>query len=277
MASPAHSGTDNYPSGPAADRSDPAFSALLQAAAVEFLSSLQLLAERARFLTGADGVAIALEENNQFIYRASAGRLSETGTLPDKNKAPIAKCLATAKASTVSAHTALGQTVKAAVPIMRHGDVVGFFELQACRPNFSDDDIHSVSGLAEMVTTALDHMRAAESAHQCIAEVVAPNRPENVTPLSWHAEGTAEPAKTDAPLASSSDPVTVHVCQSCGFPISDSRQLCVECERKPNAPKLPAPQLLASENEASWIATHGYALGSLLVTGLILGIIYWLR
>src|SRR5262249_32274285 len=127
MGSHAHATAVGYPSGPGtAQALQPAFSTLLEAATVEFLSSLQLLAERARYLAGADGVAVALEENGQFMYCARAGQLSETATLPDKSRAPIANCLATAKASTVSAHTALGQTVKAAVPITRQAEVVGF-------------------------------------------------------------------------------------------------------------------------------------------------------
>jgi hypothetical protein len=278
MASQAHAGSLGHSSAIAPSRPDPAFSALLQSATVEFLSSLQLLAERARFLTGADGAAIAIEEHGTYMYRAMAGDSSETGTPADKSKAPIARCLSTAKPSVVSSHTSQAQTVKAAVPITQHGQVVGFFDLCASRSTFSDEDLRAVSGLAEMVNTALDHMRAAESAHEHIAEVAPPNAPERAAPLSWHAEPAAEPeSKTEAPAPSSSSPLTVHVCQSCGFPISDSRQLCVECERKPDAPKPVAPHLLAAEPDPSWIETHGYTLASLLITALVIAIIYWLR
>jgi len=279
MASQAHAGSLGHLNAPVAPtRSDPAFSGLLHSATVEFLSSLQLLAERARFLTGADGVAIALEEHDKFVYRATAGSSFETGTPADKSKAPITRCLATAKPSVVSSHTSQAQTAKAAIPIAEHGQVVGFFELCASRVAFSDEEVDVVSSLSEMVKTAITHMRAAESAHQSIAEVAAQSIPETVAPLSWHAEATAEPEpKAQPPAPTDSSPLTVHVCQSCGFPISDNRQLCVECERKPGAPKPAVPQMLAAEQDPSWIETHGFTLASLLITGLVIAIIYWLR
>ena len=50
-----------YPSaGPFADSGAPGFVSLRQSASLEFHASVQLLAERARFLTGAEGVAVAL-------------------------------------------------------------------------------------------------------------------------------------------------------------------------------------------------------------------------
>ena len=278
MASQARAGSFGHARPAAPSPSDPAFSGLLHSATVEFLSSLQLLAERARFLTAADGVAIALEEHDKFVYRATAGNSFETGTPADKTKAPIARCLATAKPSVVSSHTSQAQTAKAAIPITEHGQVVGFFELSASRVAFSDQDVDTVSGLAELVKTAITHMRAAESAHQSIAELAAQSTPERVAPLSWHAEATAEPeSKAQTLVPSSSSPLAVHVCQSCGFPISDSRQLCVECERKPDAPKPAVPHMLAAEPDRSWIETHGYTLASLLITALVIAIIYWLR
>ena len=265
----------NEPAAPA--RSDPAFAGLLHSATVEFLSSLQLLADRARFLTGADGVAIALEEHGKFVYRATAGSSFETGAPADKTKAPIARCFATAKPAVVSSHTSQAQSVKAAIPITEHEQVIGFFELSASRVSFSDEAVNAVSGLAEIVNTAIAHMRAAESAHQTIAEVAAQSAPEKVAHV-WHAEAAAEPeSKTETPGPSSSAPLAIHVCQSCGFPVSDTRQLCVECERKPDAPKPAPPQLMAAGKDPGWIETHGYTLASLLITALVIAIIYWLR
>ena len=251
---------------------------MLQAATVEFLSTLQLLAERARFLTGADGVGIAIKENDEFVYRAAAGKFFETGTRADRSKAPIAKCLATANASLVPAHTSQRQTVKVGVQITLHGAVIGLFEVNAPRAEFPDDDLRALSGLTEMVSTALEHLRAAEGAHTQLVQTTHASTPEPVAPLSWHAEATTERvAKQDSPSASTSAPVNVHACHSCGFPISDNRQLCVECELKPDAPRLPSPQLLASESDSSWIENHGYTIASLLLSALVIAIMYWLR
>ena len=279
MASPAHAGAvDALRADGAAAPSASAFSTVLQTANVEFLSTLQLLAERARFLTGADGVGIAIKENGEFVYRTAAGKLFETGTRCDTSKAPIAKCLATANSTLVSAHTSQGQTVKVAVPITVDGEAIGLLELLASRAEFPDDDLRALSGLAEMVGTALEHLRAAEGAHTHIVQSTHANAAEPVAPMSWHAEATTEgAAKQDSLLTSTSEPVKVHTCHSCGFPISDNRQLCVECERKPDAPRLPNPQLLSSESDPGFIENHGFTIASLLISALVIAIIYWLR
>jgi hypothetical protein len=279
MASPAHAGAINArPTDGEGVPSAGTFSTILHSAHVEFLSTLQLLAERARFLTGADGAGIAIRENDEFVYRAGAGKLFETGTRCDVSKDPLVKCLATANPSLVSAFMPQGQTVRVAVPITVDGDVIGLLELHSSIAGFPDDDLRALSSLAEMVGTALEHLRAAEGAHTQIVQNTHPSTAEPPAPVSWHAEGTTEGArKLDSPPASTSEPVRVHTCHSCGFPISDNRQLCVECERKPDAPRLPNPQLLASESDPGFIENHGFTIASLLISALVIAIIYWLR
>ena len=253
-----------------------AFSALVQAATVEFLSSVQLLAERARFLTGAQAVAIALKRNGKFVYCASAGGSAEPTKPPETHHAPIANCLATAKPATVSAHTSRGQLTKAAIPVVRQQEVVGFFEISVARAGFSSEEILAVSGLAEMVNTALDLLLAAESAHQQILQASQPSKPETTAPLSWHAEPQSDTSpKAQAVASPVLTPLNVHSCQACGFPVSDGRKLCVECDQKPGGGH--QPQLLAVEKEESWISANGYTIASLLVTALLIALIYWLR
>src|SRR5260370_21559173 len=58
-----------------AESSVPVFVSLRRLAALEFHASVQLLAERARFLTGATGVAIALDQDGPFFYCAAAGSI----------------------------------------------------------------------------------------------------------------------------------------------------------------------------------------------------------
>jgi len=255
--------------------SDAGFSALIQTATVEFLSSMQLLAERARYLTGSTNVAIAIKENGKFVYRASAGHSAKVGSPADTRHPPIASCIASVKPSSVSTHTSQGQLARVAVPVVRHNEIAGFFELFAARSSFSNEDVLAVSGLAEMVNTAIDHLEAAENAHKEILDTNPPAKSEIPTPVSWHAETEAS-SKPDLPQ-STPIPLQVHTCQSCGFPVSDSRQLCVECEQKPGAQHVRQLQLLALEKEESWIAAHGYAIASLVGTALVAAIIYWLR
>lgn len=262
----------------AATNTSAAFSALIQTATVEFLSSMQLLAERARFLSNADGLSIALKQDSQFVYCASAGISDNAGTPADAQHAPIAGCIAIAQPVSVSTHTLHGQLVKVAIPILRQHEVAGFLELSANRSSFSQEDIAAVSAIAEMVNTAIDHMEAAETAQMRILESRQPTEIETAPPQLWHADSRpevtskADPAPMPAPA-----PLKVHVCQSCGFPVSEARKLCVECEQDPRVPHLPEPPLLAIEPEQSWIGAHGYTVASLLVTALVVGIIYWLR
>src|SRR5437870_10125735 len=107
MDSPTQLTGVNKPSGTsreraAPDASDVLFSALVQSATLEFISSMQLLAERARFLSGADGVSIALKQDASFVYCVSVGSTAETTSSADVHKAPIANCLASAKPSVVA-------------------------------------------------------------------------------------------------------------------------------------------------------------------------------
>jgi len=280
MDSPTQFTAVNKPSGTARERAAPdapdaVCSALVQTATLEFISSMQLLAERARFLSGADGVSVALKQDGSFVYCVSTGNAAEGAITADVHKAPIANCLASANPSMVASNTSRGQLVRAAVPIARQGQVAGFFELSAARSSFSNDDLLAVSGLAEMVNTALDHKQAAENARKQMLDFAMAVKPWSVTPIAWHAAPQPE-AQPDSPR-SMPKPLNVQSCRSCGFPVSDGRQLCVDCERNPNTAPAQVLPLLESEKDESWIITHGYTIASVLVTALVAAIIFWLR
>src|SRR5260370_1854276 len=70
-----------------AESSVPVFVSLRRLAALEFNASVQLMAERARFLTGETGVAIALDQDGQVVYCAAAGSMvPEIGATVDGTK-----------------------------------------------------------------------------------------------------------------------------------------------------------------------------------------------
>jgi GAF domain len=251
--------------------------AFIETASIEFFSSLQLLAERARFLTGAFGIAIALKKGRNFVYCASVGNSHEPGRTADTQHVPVSTCITTAKPFVVSSSASGEPQAKAAIPIVRQQQVAGFIELYAKRPSLSPEDVTAATSLADLVTTALDHMEAVENANQRIMQV-SPARLQGETPIQWHAGNVHEsPAQTTVSPPATPAPLDIHTCQSCGFPVSDGRTLCVECEQKPDAPRIRQPQLLVTENDDSWISTHGYTIASLLVTALVAAIIYWLR
>ena len=99
--------------------------------------------------------------------------------------------------------------------------------------------------------------------------------PRSRVEIRWHAPD--EVVQPETPLDTVALPLTdVRSCTSCGFPVSDSRALCLDCEQNAAAASLPAP-LVDSLDEESWLQMHGYTVASLLVTLVTVAIICWLR
>ena len=270
-----------------ADSLTTAFASLRQSAALEFHASVQLLAERARFLTGAAGVAVALEQGGQFVYCAAAGRsVPEINATADITKYPLRKCIKTGQA----VHLAIerlsveasgeGLNPALAIPVLRDQRVVGFFELVPGGSAFEDHDVETVTRLATMVSTALEHLDAAEHAEKLIGQRKLEEPIAIAAPVLWHAPESAASDLVSAASSQTAAPTDVHACTACGFPVSGVRTLCVDCEAHqddPEADPIPPASLFATEQPESWISAHGYTIASLLVTALAAAIILWLR
>ena len=263
-----------------------AFASLEQAAALEFHATMQLLAERARFLTGATGVAVALEQDGQFVYSAAAGSLvPNIGATADVTKYPLRKCVKTGDTVCLPIEaSSMGATSPLAVAILKDEKVVGFFELAPGSHGFEDADVEAVSRLSDMVSTALDHLEAAKHSARLIRESKPQEPAVPAGPVLWHAPETpaseSAPEKNPPPPA----PTDVRACTACGFPVSGVRTLCVDCESRRDDPKndpqhdpIPPAELFALGKEESWIGAHGYTIASVLVSALAAAIIYWLR
>jgi len=251
-----------------------AFPSLIQTASLEFRASVHLLAERARFLTGAIGTAIAIKDGDTFTYCASSGS-SVPGIFrrADGDREVIRKCFETREAASSSAD----QTPPIlAVPIIRNQEVCGFFELATKHPHGGAIDPQAVLPLAEMVNTALDHLQAAE---QVESRILKPGLEEPSGPALWHAPQATLPAPPLTATSFDTSPlpdVKVQLCQSCGFPVSLGRTLCLDCEKLP-ASSAAIRELFTTDKQESWIAAHGYTVASLLVTALAVVVILWLR
>ena len=94
-------------------------------------------------------------------------------------------------------------------------------------------------------------------------------------PVTWHAPEQPRQAES-SPDTDSVPLIDVRVCISCGFPVSETRTLCLECEANSAASTLPRP-LSGSLDQESWLRAHGYTIASLLVTLLTAALIWWLR
>jgi N-acetylmuramoyl-L-alanine amidase len=129
---------------------------------------LQLVAERALAITGADGVAIALAEGDAIVCRASAGSIApDAGVRLDPNSGFSGECLVSGRivrcddADTdsrvnLSACRRLGVRSMLAVPLSAKQNVIGLVEAFSNEPyGFNDSDVRSLNLLAELVLSAL--------------------------------------------------------------------------------------------------------------------------
>jgi chemotaxis protein histidine kinase CheA len=196
------------------------------------------------------------------------------------------------------------------VPLLREQEVTGVFELLADRANaFEERDVTALERLAEMVQIGLEH---ADAAKRALQEIAAKNaqaaaqqpalekeskKPETA-PAPAPAEIDSAQIKNDAsvvvasaPAPKPSDATTpkldapapvrppeldkIRKCEACGFPVSEGRTLCLDCEAARLSGESPAP--LASNQapaflakfetrkEQGWLGSHIYTIGTVLI------------
>jgi putative methionine-R-sulfoxide reductase with GAF domain len=276
-------------------------------------AALQLLAERAQYITGASGAAIALLEESEMICRASAGPSApELGaevqvksglTGESVRTRQVLRCDDAETDSRVNREScrALGIKSVMVVPLIREQEVIGVFELLADRANaFEERDVTALERLAEMVQTGLEHADAAKRAlqeiaaknEQAAAQRKEPKPPEPAPALELQ-KATAPPvASVPAPESSEttllkpaqSEPVRpkavdkIRNCESCGFPVSEGRTLCLDCEAARLSGDSPAPlasgqapaflSQFGTRREQGWLGSHIYTIGTVLIVAL---------
>src|SRR5438094_3218391 len=129
---------------------------------------LQLVAERALTITGANGVAIALAQDNAIICRASAGTIApDPGMRLDPNSGFSGACFRTGRIvrcddaetdSRVNAQACrrLGTRSMVAVPLAGQRTVIGLLEAFSGEPyGFNDSHVRSLNLLAELILAAM--------------------------------------------------------------------------------------------------------------------------
>ena len=272
-------------------------------------AALQLLAERAQYITEASGAAIALRRNDQndMLCRASAGpNAPELGTLLSaefglsgesvRTRLPL-RCDNADRDPRVNREGCrhLGIASVAVLPIVSDDQVLGVFELFSGKINaFEERDLSALQRLGEMVETAVklahaaqnlvpeafpeeltEKARTEEEQEEIVSEEAGEQPAVEVATEVVSALAPGEPARVDAPFAvpqpelpvPNSRPVptpkkpmlwsaavqsgsatsqgpapdqshvppvlrNLHKCQACGFPVSQGRTFCVECEEK---------------------------------------------
>ena len=253
----------------------------------ELDSALQLLVERAQYITGATGTALALPRGEEMVCRASAGasapavgaRLQVRSGLTGESIArrQLLRCDNAESDPRVNleACRALGIASIVVLPLLRrNGEVRGLFELFSDHPYaFEERDLIALERMADLTLTALDlaekrqdgaspaatpSKRDAGKAAGVLADVAKPSSTGSSEPtnesIGIGEPGVSTPAQVElAPATpvtppvtlSSSSPITpvtaaavpeailrVQRCASCGFPVSEGRSLCLDCEKK---------------------------------------------
>jgi N-acetylmuramoyl-L-alanine amidase/putative methionine-R-sulfoxide reductase with GAF domain len=156
---------------------------------------LQLVAERAIAITGADGLAIALAENDEIVLRASAGAIKpDVGARIQRDSAFSGACFRMAQIFrcddtetddrvNLLACRQLGARSMVAVPLCGRRRVIGLLEAFSAEPfGFNDSDATSLELLAELVVAALkpeDEDRFAQSAQAAEKKLAAPQTAAN--------------------------------------------------------------------------------------------------
>jgi N-acetylmuramoyl-L-alanine amidase len=234
---------------------------------------LQLVAERAIAITGADGLAIALAENNDIVLRASAGAIKpDVGARIDRDSAFSGACFRTAQIVqaddtetddrvNLQACRRLGARSMVAVPLCGRRRVIGLIEAFSAEPfGFNDSDVRSLELLAEIILGALkpeDEDRFAEAAQRAATKlggtpgaamvaaehVALPEKPPvslEKTPPQKTAERAT--AKSDLAAKQSAMPGTTPALDSVASLISDLVIEKLPERAKAVEPKIPDPK-----------------------------------
>src|SRR5579871_1915747 len=185
---------------------------------------LQLVAERAIAITGADGLAIALAENNEIVLRAAAGTIRpDVGARIERDSAFSGAAFRTAQVVTcddtetdprvnLQACRKLGARSMVAVPLCGRRRVIGLLEAFSAWPfAFNESDVRNLSLLAELVLAALkpeDEDRFAQSA-QIAQTKLEPAKPPAAAGATAKVAPVVPPAPASTVATNVAPPVAV--------------------------------------------------------------------
>lgn len=291
-------------------------------------AALQLLAERAQYITGAGGAAIALRRAgfDDMLCRASTGpNAPELGALLSaefglsgesvRTRLPL-RCDDAERDSRVNREGCrqLGIASVAVMPIVSDDEVLGVFELFSGKVNaFEERDLSALQRLGEMVETAVRLARTAQTPPIALGEFVAevtdipdlvaetgPGESAPQTEATVAKETEAAPASApqseepavpqvvikkplfwSAPSQSGTNSAetdrshlpavlrNLHKCQACGFPVSEGRKLCVECEEKQWRGQLRSTPQITRQKSATGAATAPAVVAPAPVPGVV--------
>jgi len=212
---------------------------------LDLAGAMNLVVERIRKITGAQGAAIGIADQDKIVYRAGSGSLAAQVGATLRPEATLSAAtlvhnaiLRCQDASTdflvnpeITRRLGIGSLI--AVPVFHDGKSSGTLELVFSKPNaFHEHDVRTCQLMAGLVTEALTHAAeeewrkgvAAERASMLqVLEKIKPQLarlaqdPKSPTPLD-----SASPAHTDGPLEASK-------CEHCGHELAPGEVFCGSC------------------------------------------------
>jgi L-methionine (R)-S-oxide reductase len=204
-------------------------------------AALQLLADRAQYITGASGAAIALRRDgrNDMLCRASTGpNAPELGALlstefglsgESVRTKQLLRCDDAERDARVNREVCqkLGIASVVVMPVVNDDEVLGVFELFSGKANaFGERDVSAVQRLSEMVETAVrlaqatatlpEELKKTESAGAEVASAVAPAVQDDPSDHILDEDIFAEPAiQVQKPVGEAAhEPVVVEPSQA---------------------------------------------------------------
>jgi putative methionine-R-sulfoxide reductase with GAF domain len=283
--------------------------ALAETARGDLDAALQLLVERARYITGAMAATISLYEDGELICHACTGAPKQktgahlqvgSGLASESVRTRrILRCNDTSEDVRTNGENCRKYGIASAMvmPLVRGPEVIGVFELlSGSAQAFEERDLSALARLGEMVETAMEQSEAAKHEPQTtFFEDDAPPTEVGVVPLRLDPGLIDEPAPSrpaaknaaaaDSPLMERG---SIGNCQACGFPVSGHRRWCVECaatrpkEVAEAAEQSAAPAFLTHLGEAkpSRPAKSGssvYTVGTLVVVLITAAVVVWIE
>jgi GAF domain-containing protein len=263
-------------------------------------TTLQLLVERTQYITGASAASIALHRDDMMICCARTGQAApEVGAQLQIDSGLTGESIRTKETlrcdnaetdSRVNQEScrALGIVSVMVMPIVQKQEVTGLFELLSSRPNaFEERDVVALQRLEEMVQTAVEQADAIKYGIQEIAvrELAPPpeeikvekSKIEEAPPaaevLSESAIQVSQPANQPAKV------VSFRTCAGCGFPVSEGRKLCLDCEaaEDQNSASTRPPAWVETKKPKSWLRANIYTIGTVLIVGVTVAVLLLAR
>lgn len=223
-------------------------------------AALQLLAERAQYITGASGAMIALRrgDHNDMLCRATTGtHAPELGALfsmeygfsgESVRTRQLLRCDDAERDSRVNREGCrqLGIASVVVSPVLSDQQVLGVFELFSGKPHaFDDHALSALRRLSEMVETAVKYAVAAQTVSQIQEQAAA----EEILPPMDEIKIEVE-AESDTILATDDLPAAPAVKEASSSPEPTASATPVSKETAPEKPAPEKPEPLLAQTPA---------------------------